>query len=245
MTQPGRRSQRGSKGVAQRNIFSIDSRSAMLEYVQARPESILQIEVQPKQKDEWETFCIRAGLGPGIVKENSNLDGPVLGTVKLNTLSWHQFYGSEFADDELILVLDHITDPRNLGAIARTAGFYGVRWILAPQHRQVLFTQASVATSMGGFAFVDLVVINNVATCLTDLRGMGFRILGAHMEGTRLEDLPRNDLTAVVLGAEDKGLTPKVREHCDELVAICRRNSGLDSLNVSVAAGIIINHFLS
>jgi 23S rRNA (guanosine2251-2'-O)-methyltransferase len=142
-----------------------------------------------------------------------------------------------------ILALDHVQDPRNLGAILRSAAFFGVRSILVPERRQVLLTQASVATAQGGFALCDLVCTVNLARTLRDLKDHGYWILGATMDGETIDRVAgQYEKTVLVLGAEDTGLSRGIEDTCDRKVAI--RGAGqLDSLNVSVAAGILLNAF--
>jgi 23S rRNA (guanosine2251-2'-O)-methyltransferase len=143
----------------------------------------------------------------------------------------------------LILALDHVQDPRNLGAILRSAAFFGVRNVLVPERRQVLLTQASVATAQGGFALCDLVCTVNLGRTLRDLKDKGFWILGATMDGEAIPQVAGHyEKVVLVLGAEETGLSRSVEELCDRKVAI--QGAGeLDSLNVSVAAGILLNAF--
>jgi 23S rRNA (guanosine2251-2'-O)-methyltransferase len=142
---------------------------------------------------------------------------------------------------DVLVALDHVQDPRNLGAIARSAAFFGVTELIAPERRQVLLTQAGVATAQGAFALVDLVAVVNLARTLTQLKELGYWIIGTEMGGEPLSSVAgQYAKTVVVLGAEDTGMSRQIRELCDRHVAIARRGRGLDSLNVSVAAGIVL-----
>lgn len=145
--------------------------------------------------------------------------------------------------ESVILALDHVQDPRNMGAIFRSAGFFGVRSVLVPERRQVLLTQASVATAQGGFAVSDLVCAVNLPRALRELKDLGYWIIGATMDGEPLAKVAGvYDKVVVVLGAEESGISRIVLELCDRKVSI--KGAGqLDSLNVSVAAGIVLNAF--
>ena len=145
---------------------------------------------------------------------------------------------------DVILALDHITDPRNLGAIIRSAAFFGVREVIVPERRQVLFTQAAVGTAQGGFALTDLVVVVNLARTLAALKAKGYWVVGTAMDGEPYTDVAHvYDKVVLVLGSEDTGLSKNVRDLCDRLAAIPGRAGGLDSLNVSVASGIFLSAF--
>lgn len=145
--------------------------------------------------------------------------------------------------NSLVVVLDHINDPRNLGAIVRSCAFFGVSSIIAPSRRQVLLTQASIATAMGGFAYCRLVEVVNLARFLGKAKERGYWIVGADQGGG---DVYKTDVkfpkTMLVLGSEEAGLQRIVREACDLVVAIPGPKERIESLNVSVAAGILLSH---
>ena len=82
-------------------------------------------------------------------------------------------------DQSTVLALDHVTDPRNLGAIVRTAAYYGIKYIILPKDRQVLLTPASVGTAQGGFALTNLVVVTNLARFLGVLKSKNYWVIGA------------------------------------------------------------------
>ena len=142
---------------------------------------------------------------------------------------------------DLILALDHVTDPRNLGAIVRTAAFFGVREVIVPQDRQADLSQSAVATSMGGFALCDLVRVVNLNRAIEELKEIGYWVIGADVGGQKPAGLrEKYEKLVLVLGAEEKGMSKTVRDKCDVLVGIDGKGPSLQSLNVSVAAGILI-----
>ena len=147
----------------------------------------------------------------------------------------------------LVLALDHIKDPRNLGAIVRSAAFFGVTDLLTPKDRQVLLTPSSVATAQGGFSSVDLVIVTNLVRTIKEFKKRGYWVIGADVNGEALSEktMPDFDKVLLVLGSEDLGLSALVKKNCDLLLSIKSYAQSLNSLNVSVAAGIFMNYFSS
>jgi 23S rRNA (guanosine2251-2'-O)-methyltransferase len=144
-------------------------------------------------------------------------------------------------DNECILVLDHIQDPRNLGAIIRSAAFFDVRFVFIPERRQAPMTSVVASTAQGGLALTNVVRVTNLSRLIRELKEKGFWILGADMSGKPINSHTKNmGKTALVLGSEGDGLGHQVKNQCDILVGLPSL-SGLDSLNVSVAAGILIS----
>ena len=149
-------------------------------------------------------------------------------------------------ETDLVVALDHVTDPRNVGAIVRTAAFFGVKDVLAPERRQGLITPASVATAQGGFALCDLVKVVNLNRVLDKMKEAGYWVVGTDMDGDPIETCQKNfGKTVIVMGSEDSGMSAGIRKACDLIVRIGAgaAGGGLESLNVSVAAGIFIHAF--
>jgi len=146
--------------------------------------------------------------------------------------------------NDLLLALDHVSDPRNLGAIVRSSAFFGVREVVVPERRQVLLTSASVNTAQGGFAITDLFTCVNLGRTLERLKADGYWIVGADMGGEPFASVAGfYAKTVLVLGAEDSGLSPGIRAKCDRIVSIQGIPGSLESLNVAVAAGILLAGF--
>lgn len=140
----------------------------------------------------------------------------------------------------LLLALDSVQDPRNLGAIIRSAEALGASGVLVPRDRQAPVTPAAERAAAGATAHLPVARIGNLARILEKLKKEGFWIVGADSREGRLPeelDLPRP--LVLVLGSEEKGIRPVNRRQCDTLVRIPLRGK-VDSLNVSVAAGILI-----
>jgi 23S rRNA (guanosine2251-2'-O)-methyltransferase len=140
----------------------------------------------------------------------------------------------------LLLLLDGVTDPRNLGACLRVADGAGVQAVIAPKDHSCLLTDVVIHTASGAAESVPYILVTNLARTIEDLQIAGFRVFGTADDAE--QSLYGPDLSgpmAWVLGSEDKGLRRLVREHCDELVSIPMLGS-VQSLNVSVAAGIVL-----
>ncbi|HHX87201.1 MAG TPA: 23S rRNA (guanosine(2251)-2'-O)-methyltransferase RlmB [Firmicutes bacterium] len=139
-----------------------------------------------------------------------------------------------------LLLLDHIQDPHNLGAIIRTAHFAGVDAAVIPKRRSVQVTTAVRKVAAGAAERLPVIQVNNLVQTIQRLKKEGFWVYGAEVDG----DLPyyRADYgvpLALVLGSEGQGLSPLVRRHCDQILYIPMPEPD-GSLNVSVAAAVLI-----
>ena len=140
----------------------------------------------------------------------------------------------------LLLLLDGVTDPRNLGACLRVADAAGVSAVIVPRDRSAGLTPAALKAAAGAAETVPLIAVTNLARAMDDLRDADVRMVGA--AGEAEQSLFTLDLTgplAWVLGAEDAGLRRLTRERCDALARIPLAWH-VESLNVSVAAGICL-----
>ena len=140
----------------------------------------------------------------------------------------------------LLLALDKIEDPRNLGAILRTAEAAGAHGVIVPEHGSAPLSRVVSTTSMGAVERVPVIRAKNMVRMLKDLKTKGFWVAGADLEGQSL--YAKTDLTGslvVVLGNEGKGIRRLVRGTCDFLVHIPMQGEA-ESLNVSVAAALFL-----
>ncbi len=140
----------------------------------------------------------------------------------------------------LVVVLDGVEDPHNLGAIIRTAHAAGAGSVIIPERRAAGITDVVAKAAAGALEHLPVVRVANINRALEELKQRGFWIYGLDERGT--EDYDRVEYsppTALVLGGEGKGLHEQVREHCDVLVRIPMAGK-ISSLNVSVAAGIVL-----
>ena len=140
----------------------------------------------------------------------------------------------------LVLVLDGVQDPHNLGACLRSAAAAGVRAVIAPADRAAGLNATVRKVASGAADVVPFVPVTNLARTLRGLREQGVWIVGAAGEADdTLYEVDFTPPTAIVLGAEEKGLRRLTREVCDRLARIPMAG-GMESLNVSVAAGIFL-----
>ena len=140
----------------------------------------------------------------------------------------------------LIVVLDGVEDPHNLGAIIRTAHAAGANAIVVPERRAAPLTEAVSRAAAGALEYLPIVRITNVSQTLDQLKAEGFWIYGLDERGAEMYDQIEYTVpTVIALGGEGKGLHPGVQKHCDILVRIPMAGA-VSSLNVSVAAGVVL-----
>ncbi|MCA2331615.1 23S rRNA (guanosine(2251)-2'-O)-methyltransferase RlmB [Mycobacterium avium] len=140
----------------------------------------------------------------------------------------------------LLVALDNISDPRNLGAIVRSVAAFGGHGVLIPQRRSASVTAVAWRTSAGAAARIPVARATNLTRTLQDWADRGLRVIGLDAGGdTMLDDLDGSDPLVVVVGSEGKGLSRLVRQNCDEVVSIPMAGSA-ESLNASVAAGVVL-----
>lgn len=144
------------------------------------------------------------------------------------------------AERPLLVCLDQVTDPHNLGAVARSAEGAGATGIVVPAHGAARITPAVSRASAGAVEHLPVAVVPNLARFLTEVKGPDLWVWGAASEGG--SSLWKADLAggvAFVLGAEGRGLRPLVRRTCDAIVSI-PLGGRIESLNVSVAAAVLL-----
>jgi 23S rRNA (guanosine2251-2'-O)-methyltransferase len=141
---------------------------------------------------------------------------------------------------KLIVILDGVEDPHNLGAIIRTAHAAGASGVVIPERRSAALTETVAKAAAGALEYIPVMRITNVSQALEQLKPQGFWIYGLDERGTAVYDqVEYNIPTAIVLGGEGKGLHQGVQKHCDVLVRIPMAGA-VSSLNVSVAAGVVL-----
>jgi 23S rRNA (guanosine2251-2'-O)-methyltransferase len=140
----------------------------------------------------------------------------------------------------LLLVLDGVTDPHNLGACLRVADGAGAHAVIAPRDHAAGINATVSKVASGAAETVPYFMVTNLARCLTDLKARGIRVIGAASQaGHSIYEADLRGPTALVLGAEGPGLRQLTRKTCDELVRIPMRGA-VESLNVSVASGVCL-----
>jgi len=143
-------------------------------------------------------------------------------------------------DRPLICCLDQVTDPRNLGAVVRSAAGAGATGVVVPAHGAAVVTAAVCRASAGAVEHLPVAVVGNLARYLADVKGDRLWAYAAATDGdNRLWDIDLTDGVALAFGAEGSGVRPLVRRTCDATLAIPLAD-GVESLNVSVAAALVL-----
>jgi len=167
--------------------------------------------------------------------------GVLAKTAPVSTCSLHELLKKAGESEQpLIVALDSIQDPHNLGAIIRSAAAAGAIGVILPKDRSAPLNATAAKSAAGAMAHLKLCLVTNLVTSLQAVKEKGFWVYGAAGEAKRtVYETKFSDAVCLVIGGEDKGMRPLVREQCDELVSIPMAGS-LNSLNASVAAGVIL-----
>ena len=181
------------------------------------------INVQIKSKREIEHLC--SGVHQGII-----LDIPDYQYKNIN----------DILEQEVVVLLDHLEDPHNLGAIIRTCEAAGIKAVIIPKDRQVQINSTVMKTSVGTLDNVDVVSVSNLNQAIKTLKDNGFWIVGTALENSQdYRTIDYSGKIALVIGNEGKGISDLVAKNCDFLAKIPMYGE-TNSLNASVAAGIMI-----
>ena len=149
----------------------------------------------------------------------------------------------EKGEPPFLLILDNIEDPHNLGAIIRTANLAGAHGIIIPKNRAVGLTATVARTSAGAINFTPVAKVTNIAKTIEDLKKEGLWFVCADMGGTQMYDLNLKGPIGLVIGNEGEGVGRLVKEKCDMIASIPMKGD-IDSLNASVAAGVLAYEIL-
>ncbi len=156
------------------------------------------------------------------------------------TITVKEFIGS-LSDGQkaLVLILDGVTDMQNLGAIMRSADQFAVSLVMIPSRRAAQNNATVERISSGASRYVKTATVVNLGREIEELQSAGFWVYGADMNGENLATTKFPYRTAIVMGSEGSGMSDLVKKKCDYIVSIPTRGH-IDSLNVSVAAGILL-----
>lgn len=149
------------------------------------------------------------------------------------------------APQGLLLILDQVSDPHNVGAILRSAAAFGAVGIVLPKDHSAPETAVMAKSACGGLDIVPRITVTNLASALRDLKNEGWWVVGLDGEAKQnLSDVKPSGKIALVLGAEGKGMRRLTAESCDELAKL-PMDPRMESLNVSNAAAIALYHFFA
>ena len=147
-------------------------------------------------------------------------------------------------ENPLIVILDHLEDPHNFGAIIRTSEALGVDAIIIPEDRSVGINSTVIKTSVGAIENIKIIKVTNLVNTIKYLKDRGYWIIGTDMSSTSISDIDYKMPICLVIGNEGKGISRIVRENCDYIASIPMTGK-VNSLNASVAAGIIIYEIIN
>ena len=142
-------------------------------------------------------------------------------------------------NDDIIVMLDHLEDPHNFGAIIRTCEAAGDKNVIIPKDRSVKVTSSVIKVSVGAIENVKIALVNNLVNTIKELKQKGYWIIGTDMQGTDYRNIDYSGKIVLVIGNEGKGLSRLTEENCDFIASIPMRGK-VNSLNASVAAALII-----
>ncbi|MCH5166876.1 MAG: 23S rRNA (guanosine(2251)-2'-O)-methyltransferase RlmB [Erysipelotrichales bacterium] len=150
-------------------------------------------------------------------------------------------YGSleDIKDESLVLMLDHLEDPHNFGAIIRTCEAKGIKSIIIPKDRGVTVNETVMKTSSGALNHVNIIMVTNLVNAINKLKEKGYFIYAADMDGINYRDVNFADKVVLVIGNEGNGISKIVSDNSDEIISIPMKGV-VNSLNASVAAAILI-----
>jgi 23S rRNA (guanosine2251-2'-O)-methyltransferase len=147
----------------------------------------------------------------------------------------------KLADAQVVLALDQISDPQNLGTILRSAAFFGVDGLLVMKNRAAEVSPLVARVAVGGAELVPIFRVTNLARSLEILKGLGYWIYGLDERGdATLAQTAFDPKTLLVVGAEGEGLRHRTKQLCDALVRIPGGQAGLESLNAGVATAVAL-----
>jgi 23S rRNA (guanosine2251-2'-O)-methyltransferase len=243
---------RPPKGVPKKSD-QLEGRNVVVEVFRRKRRGVHRVWIDDRAKPddkivEIETLAAASGCLLERVSRDE-LDERSVAGVHNGVLAWaeplpvqtlREILDGVFAKGELpfIVLLDEVNYEHNLGAVLRSAMGAGVHAVVVPVRRGKGLTPVVQRVAMGGAEVVP-VVREGLSSALATLRREGIRVVGADMGGQAYWKVPMSGALAVVLGGEHKGLSPTLKKRCDDIVAVPLEGQ-LDSLNVSVTAGILL-----
>lgn len=142
-------------------------------------------------------------------------------------------------ENAFIVILDHLEDPHNLGAIIRTCEAAGIDGIIIPKNRSVEVNATVIKVSTGAINHMNIARVTNITKTIEELKQLGFWVVGSDMNGTCYDKIDYKGKIAIVIGNEGNGMSRLVRESCDFIASIPMIGT-TNSLNASVATGILV-----
>jgi 23S rRNA (guanosine2251-2'-O)-methyltransferase len=225
----------------------IEGMNALLEYIKSdKKVELVEIysNININRKGRVISLCEKNGIPVKMVKKRSKNNEGIVAYIEeaLNFVDLDEFIESTYTKEKCIAVLlDNVQDPRNLGAILRSADAFGVDIVIIPELGGSRVTEAAIKTSTGAASHVPICYVGNLGQAVEKLKKANFWTYGADMDGKRdYMQESYSDKTAIIVGSEGFGMRKKIKEKCDFIVNI-PMSGHVNSLNVSVAASIILS----
>ena len=237
-------------------MLTLRNPHSVLAAIDARPGALVEVRVPGERgHGAWETVVSEAKRlgrpihplksdppsgGRGRERAPSGRSGAEAVVRERSAVSIDELFAD--ASGGLWLALDEVQDPHNVGAIFRTAAFFGVRGIVMTDVRAAPLSSVVYDVASGGVEAVSFAVESNLRRSLELAKRAGIWVLGTSEHAERdVADLPRDRPWLLVMGNEESGLRRLTLETCDEICRVTPRGSAVTSLNVSVAAGVLIS----
>lgn len=213
-------------------LYNIQSREISSIIATARKNKIPCVELDKSKFTALEKkVCPEGSRSQGVIALRELVESLSIGEL-LNTFSIN--------NNPIIVIVDGITDPHNLGAIARTAECAGAAGIIIPERKAATITPVAIKASAGALEHLPVAYVANTNLAIQKLKDAGFWIIGTSDRAEKLyTDDIYNQPIVVIIGSEGSGIKPSVAKHCDFLVKIPMQGK-ISSLNASVAAGVIL-----
>lgn len=213
---------------------------------ETEPHKIRKVYLSQKTEDKnllqyLKSHKIRFDFIP-VDRMNKMVDGHHQGVI----LDIHEYEYSNLEacyDSSFVIILDHLEDPHNLGAIIRTAEAAGVQYIIIPKDRSVRVNDTVMKTSAGALNRVSVILVSNINQAILKLQQQGFMIYASAMDGQDYKTYDYHLKKALVIGSEGNGISDLTKKNSDAIISIPMKGD-INSLNASVAAGILIFHMM-
>ncbi len=229
-------------------IFTISEWVVLEEYLRHSPQKIKEVRYSSKTKSKVLELNFQHTVSLREVKFEGNKDFEF--DIMFDVYDWKSSLKSKNFREEnkRVLILDQIHDPRNFGAIVRSAAFFGFSAVFFASSRQSPITPLVLETARGGFCLVKAFEVPNIKLIMEELKEKEYWVYAADMNGEDCRKISKrhtlDENLALVLGNEGEGIRDSVIKKCDGIISIKPVFAqSLESLNVSVAAGILMHSF--
>lgn len=206
------------------------------------PKTIRRVKLSPTFKDQEIMRKIKENHIKYIVSDQRDLDRIALHNqgivIEINDYEYKDL-SVIGKDEKIVLLLDHLEDPHNFGAIIRTCEARGIKSVIIPKDRSVAVNDTVMKTSAGALNRVNIIMVPNLVNAINKLKDDGFFVYASAMDGRDYKKVSYSDRVVLIIGNEGKGISKIIRDNSDEIISIPMIGS-INSLNASVAAGILM-----